>query len=142
MFSFQSWFNVAEMEEEESNAEIITQEREKHIISTLHQILTPFLLRRTKAEVGLNLPSKKEIIVYARMSPLEEKYYKASLDKCIKKLLGADKEFEVNIEEFAGRKSKRACRRDINYKTFCPNDNSDEEEELERLYLESLPIDK
>ena len=44
-------------------------------MSKLHEILRPFLLRRVKADVlkGV-LPPKKEIVVYAAMTPLQKTY--------------------------------------------------------------------
>ncbi|KAL4194740.1 hypothetical protein AMTRI_Chr05g69990 [Amborella trichopoda] len=38
------------------------------VISKLHMILRPFLLRRVKENVEQNLPKKKEIILYANMT--------------------------------------------------------------------------
>ena len=45
----------------------------RRIVSKLHEILRPFLLRRVKADVlkGV-LPPKKEIVVYAAMTPLQK----------------------------------------------------------------------
>ena len=47
----------------------------RRIVSKLHEILRPFLLRRVKADVlkGV-LPPKKEIVVYAAMTPLQKTY--------------------------------------------------------------------
>ena len=38
------------------------------IVSKLHTILKPFLLRRIKSDVENSLPAKKEIILYAHMT--------------------------------------------------------------------------
>lgn len=38
------------------------------VISKLHSILRPFLLRRVKSDVEKMLPRKKEIILYTRMT--------------------------------------------------------------------------
>ncbi|KAK2190804.1 hypothetical protein NP493_68g04006 [Ridgeia piscesae] len=50
-------------------------------ISELHRLLHPFLLRRTKAEVVKDLPTKSEVILYHGMSALQKKYYKAILTR-------------------------------------------------------------
>jgi len=38
------------------------------VITKLHSILKPFLLRRVKSDVENSLPGKKELIVYADMT--------------------------------------------------------------------------
>lgn len=47
----------------------------------LQSILEPFLLRRVKSEVAVDLPKKTELVVYHGMSALQKKYYKAVLTK-------------------------------------------------------------
>uniref|UniRef100_A0A672HYR6 Chromodomain helicase DNA binding protein 1-like n=1 Tax=Salarias fasciatus TaxID=181472 RepID=A0A672HYR6_SALFA len=47
----------------------------------LQSILEPFLLRRIKSEVAVDLPKKTELVVYHGMSVLQKKYYKAVLMK-------------------------------------------------------------
>ncbi|KAJ4791300.1 chromatin remodeling 1 [Rhynchospora pubera] len=64
---FESWFNLSgrgnDVGEQENDEKMRLQ-----VISKLHGILRPFLLRRLKADVEQNLPKKKEIILYAGMS--------------------------------------------------------------------------
>jgi len=43
------------------------------VVSKLHAILRPFLLRRMKVDVEKNLPQKKEIILYANMTDHQKK---------------------------------------------------------------------
>ena len=47
----------------------------------LHNLLQPFLLRRVKNEVVLDLPQRSEVVLYHGMSALQKKYYKAILTK-------------------------------------------------------------
>ena len=47
----------------------------------LHNLLQPFLLRRVKSEVVLDLPQRSEVVLYHGMSALQKKYYKAILTK-------------------------------------------------------------
>uniref|UniRef100_A0AAX7UDE2 Chromodomain helicase DNA binding protein 1-like n=1 Tax=Astatotilapia calliptera TaxID=8154 RepID=A0AAX7UDE2_ASTCA len=47
----------------------------------LQSILEPFLLRRVKSQVAVDLPKKTELVVYHGMSALQKKYYKAVLMK-------------------------------------------------------------
>lgn len=51
------------------------------------QILTPFLLRRLKTDVELNLPPKKEVLVFCPMTELQLQLYKATIDNVIDTLL-------------------------------------------------------
>ncbi|XP_077573754.1 chromodomain-helicase-DNA-binding protein 1-like [Stigmatopora nigra] len=51
------------------------------LAADLHSVLEPFLLRRVKSEVALDLPKKTEVVVYHGMSALQKKYYKALLMK-------------------------------------------------------------
>uniref|UniRef100_A0A665SVS4 Helicase ATP-binding domain-containing protein n=1 Tax=Echeneis naucrates TaxID=173247 RepID=A0A665SVS4_ECHNA len=47
----------------------------------LQSVLEPFLLRRVKSEVAIDLPKKTELVVYHGLSALQKKYYKAILMK-------------------------------------------------------------
>lgn len=47
----------------------------------LQSVLEPYLLRRVKSQVALELPRKTELVVYHGMSALQKKYYKALLMK-------------------------------------------------------------
>jgi ATP-dependent DNA helicase len=51
------------------------------------QILTPFLLRRVKADVDLKIPPKKEVLVYCPMTAKQHQLYEATVNKTIKDLL-------------------------------------------------------
>lgn len=51
------------------------------LAAELQSILEPFLLRRVKSEVAVDLPKKTELVVYHGMSALQKKYYKAVLTK-------------------------------------------------------------
>jgi ATP-dependent DNA helicase len=67
--------------------EIIGDERRERVVSKLHEILRPFLLRRLKHDVLLNLPSKREIVLYAPLSSLQKEYYFRAKDRTLKGLL-------------------------------------------------------
>ncbi|XP_057698169.1 chromodomain-helicase-DNA-binding protein 1-like isoform X1 [Corythoichthys intestinalis] len=51
------------------------------LAADLQSVLEPFLLRRVKSEVAVDLPKKTEVVVYHGMSALQKKYYKALLMK-------------------------------------------------------------
>merc|ERR1712013_740715 len=59
--AFESWFDAKDMHEDmEERKRVVAQEQQNSILTTLHQILTPFLLRRVKTDVDLQIPPKKE----------------------------------------------------------------------------------
>lgn len=66
---FDEWFNL----------EIDDDEAKKHMISQLHKILRPFMLRRLKADVAKGLPPKTETIIMVGMSRLQKQLYKKLL---------------------------------------------------------------
>lgn len=49
--------------------------------------MTPFLLRRLKSDVELNLPPKQEVMVYAPLTDQQRKFYEATVDKTINQML-------------------------------------------------------
>ena len=51
------------------------------VASNLHSTVEPFILRRVKSEVVLDLPVKSEVVLYTGLSAMQKKYYKAILTK-------------------------------------------------------------
>jgi superfamily II DNA/RNA helicase len=51
------------------------------VAAELHFILEPFLLRRTKTEVLVDLPTKSEMILYTSLSNVQKNLYKSILTK-------------------------------------------------------------
>ncbi|XP_071450514.1 lymphoid-specific helicase-like [Hetaerina americana] len=99
MTNFQSWFDADGLMVSESCSRIIKMEREQQILSTMHRILRPFVLRRKKDDVEINIPPKKEVIVYAPMTEIQKKYYSATLDKTISEYFGIKELFQMEEEE-------------------------------------------
>ncbi|XP_071558664.1 lymphoid-specific helicase isoform X2 [Temnothorax nylanderi] len=78
--TFESWFNVKELQHQHGTEKLLKQEEEKHVLSSLREILKPFMLRRIKSDVCLEIPPKKELIVYAPLTELQHDLYKAVLN--------------------------------------------------------------
>ncbi|XP_053291808.1 lymphoid-specific helicase isoform X2 [Pleuronectes platessa] len=110
--SFESWFDINTLGEAES---VVKAEREQNILSMLHQILTPFLLRRLKSDVTLDVPPKKEIIVYAPLTAKQETFYTAVVNKSIAKILGQEKT-EAPVMLMSSGRPKRHCTKVVDYK--------------------------
>lgn len=66
---------------------ILTEDRTHHLITSLHGILKPFLLRRLKTDVETNLPPKKEYILYAPLTTSQVDLYQAILAGKVRKYL-------------------------------------------------------
>lgn len=75
---FQSWFGFKDIGQATHGGttedDILMEQRKNQTVSKLHQILRPFLLRRIKTDVLLDLPPKKEIVVYSGISKLQAGY--------------------------------------------------------------------
>lgn len=78
--AFESWFDFSALKEKEGHKEILVGERKNHIISSLHAILKPFLLRRVKADVETSLPKKREYILYAPLTGAQKDLYRHILE--------------------------------------------------------------
>lgn len=73
--SFESWFDFSSVLDDNGQAELI-ERRKKNLVSTMHSILKPFLLRRVKTDVEDSLPKKREYILYAPMTPEQKELYR------------------------------------------------------------------
>ncbi|XP_034754740.1 lymphoid-specific helicase isoform X2 [Etheostoma cragini] len=130
--SFESWFDIDTINEADT---MVATEREQNILSMLHQILTPFLLRRLKSDVTLDVPPKKEIIVFAPLTAKQETFYTAVVNKTIAKMLGLEKT-EAPVALTPSGRLKRGSRKVVNYKETDEDKAFDEEKYLEALHKE------
>ncbi|XP_043267745.1 lymphocyte-specific helicase-like [Venturia canescens] len=105
---FQSWFDAEELQKNDGTEKVLKQEQEKHVLSTLREILKPFMLRREKSDVCLDIPPKKEMIVYAPLTELQHDLYAAVLNHDLQALSKID---EKNLALSEGPAlPKRRCR--------------------------------
>ncbi|TFK32975.1 SNF2 family N-terminal domain-containing protein [Crucibulum laeve] len=79
--SFQEWFNLPSLQTS------LPTDQSTQIISALHAILKPFLLRRLKVDVETNLPPKKEYVLYAPLSVRQREAYESVLSGEIRRWL-------------------------------------------------------
>ncbi|EKX35088.1 hypothetical protein GUITHDRAFT_158768 [Guillardia theta CCMP2712] len=95
--TFQTWFDFdEELHAEKGTARIIEEESKNKTVSKLHAILDPFLLRRLKTDVLINLPKKREYILMAPLTESQEKINKSIADKSLDSFLSEQiTEFEV-----------------------------------------------
>ncbi|CAJ0575408.1 unnamed protein product, partial [Mesorhabditis spiculigera] len=75
---FDSWFEASSLKDQD-------------VVSRLHKVLQPFLLRRIKSDVEKSLLPKKEVKVYIGMSKMQREWYQKILLKEIDIVNGAGK---------------------------------------------------
>ncbi|KAJ3672852.1 hypothetical protein LUZ60_006226 [Juncus effusus] len=91
---FESWFDLSGRgndEEQQENEE----KRRVQVVSKLHAILRPFLLRRMKEDVEQNLPRKKEIILYANMTNKQKEIQEHLVNKTFETYLENNEELVI-----------------------------------------------
>lgn len=84
----------------------LTSQQTSGVVTTLHSILKPFLLRRLKVDVEYNLPPKKEYVLYAPLTEQQKRIYEAVLNRSLRKLLITGEEVEKEKKEAEERKKK------------------------------------
>ncbi|KAK3828451.1 MAG: SNF2 family N-terminal domain-containing protein [Benniella sp.] len=84
---FQEWFDFSDINAKEGQERILGEESQSGLVSSLHHILKPFLLRRVKTDVEHSLPKKKEYVLYAPLTPEQKKWYDAALSRDIRSFL-------------------------------------------------------
>ncbi|KAG7665299.1 uncharacterized protein J8A68_000986 [[Candida] subhashii] len=77
--SFDEWFHNKD-----------STESEEKVVTQLHKVLKPFLLRRIKADVEKSLLPKKELNIYVKMSDMQKQWYQKILEKDIDAVNGAN----------------------------------------------------
>ncbi|GAM22173.1 hypothetical protein SAMD00019534_053480 [Acytostelium subglobosum LB1] len=55
--------------------------KEEVQVNRLHQLLSPYLLRRMKEDVELSIPIKEETVIQVELSSIQKTYYRAILEK-------------------------------------------------------------
>ncbi|OAA59935.1 helicase SWR1 [Cordyceps fumosorosea ARSEF 2679] len=77
---FHEWFHKPESQILESGREQMDEEA-KAIISKLHKVLRPYLLRRLKADVEKQMPAKYEHVEFCRLSKRQRELYDGFLSR-------------------------------------------------------------
>ncbi|AJU35660.1 APG_G0017830.mRNA.1.CDS.1 [Saccharomyces cerevisiae] len=152
---FNKWFdfdslNLGSGSNSEALNKLINDELQKNLISNLHTILKPFLLRRLKKVVLANiLPPKREYIINCPMTSAQEKFYKAGLNGKLKKTMFKEliKDFFILNDEYIGHVSNRSIRDFINYK-LSGNETSNTDNrinptllQMDKLYKKNLQME-
>lgn len=83
-------FTSSEQFDEWFDLEVDDEEAKKGMISQLHKVLRPFMLRRLKLEVAKGLPPKTETIINVGMSKMQKQLYKKLLLRDIEGIVGKE----------------------------------------------------
>ncbi|KAF2768259.1 SWI/SNF chromatin remodeling complex component [Teratosphaeria nubilosa] len=78
--SFESWFDFSALKEKGGYEQILSEDRKKSLVTSLHAILKPFLLRRVKTDVETSLPKKREYVLYAPLTTTQRELYQAIIE--------------------------------------------------------------
>ncbi|KAJ8528654.1 hypothetical protein ON010_g14675 [Phytophthora cinnamomi] len=92
---FESWFSftpdavatAAAANESVAAQDVLHGEKKVEVITKLHEILRPFLLRRLKKDVVQEMVSKTEIFVYCKMTVRQREYYQMIRDGTLAKAM-------------------------------------------------------
>lgn len=119
---FNKWFDFKDTDLQSNSKKLnklINDELEKNLISNLHTILKPFLLRRLKRKVLANiLPPKREYIIRCPLTAIQKKFYRSALTGRLKRTIFKEyvKQFFTLNSEHLGSISNKSIRKFIEYK--------------------------
>lgn len=85
--TFETWFDFSDIHDEQGSSRILSKENSTQVITQLHEILKPFLLRRLKNDVETDLPPKKEYLLYAPLTELQKELYNSVVNGEIRRWL-------------------------------------------------------
>ncbi|CAO3575067.1 unnamed protein product [Mortierella alpina] len=126
---FAEWFDFSDINAKEGQERILGEESENGIVSSLHHILKPFLLRRIKTDVEHSLPKKKEYVLYAPLTPTQKQWYDAAISRDIRNFL-IQKKCAVDVPETPKDKAAEALNSE---NTASADDDAEEDVALEDL---------
>lgn len=120
--SFESWFNLSEEEGSAAESDLVglSKKQRMHIVSSLHSILKPFLLRRLKSDVE-SLPEKREFIVRCPASTLQSKLFQAAFSGKLREFLATfnNTEDDLSIEDVSFKKNLKLMNLSMQLRKVC-----------------------
>ncbi|KAJ8921989.1 hypothetical protein NQ315_008626 [Exocentrus adspersus] len=119
------------VEDFQNENKLLEQEEKNNLISTIHKVLAPFMLRRLKKDVLVDLVPKKEVNVFCPLTKLQRDLYSYVISKNLAKLLRKDED-EVDNFVMAPRK-KRKCT--LKKKKYCYAEDKENDSDFEDLLL-------
>ncbi|KAJ3309718.1 hypothetical protein HDV04_005835 [Boothiomyces sp. JEL0838] len=113
--AFEEWFEFGNNVDELGTKETLEENFKQSMVSSLHQILKPFLLRRIKTDVVLDLPKKREYLLYAPLTPKQKEIYEAILKKELAQLLETEmlEQMDIKKSELAAESESKKRKRSV-----------------------------
>lgn len=105
--SFESWFDFSSVLDRSGQKEVI-ERRKRNLVSTMHAILKPFILRRVKTDVETALPKKREYILYAPLTPEQKELYCEILNGTARQFLEGKAVERIEARNASERPSRAA----------------------------------
>ncbi|CCD25970.2 putative ATPase NDAI_0G01950 [Naumovozyma dairenensis CBS 421] len=146
---FSKWFDFEGLNLQSNSMKLnkmINDELQKNLISNLHTILKPFLLRRLKKTVLADiLPPKREYVVNCPLTSIQKKFYTRGLTGKLKKTIFKEyvKTFFTMNAEYIGKVSNKSIREFIDCKlgedeTLDIDDMNDTLKSMDLLYQKHI----
>lgn len=89
--TFEEWFDFADANNTSQNRSRrksrMSKIQTKEVVSQLHAILKPFMLRRLKSEAERDLPPKQEYLLYTQLTSEQVDLYNAAINGSLRSLL-------------------------------------------------------
>ncbi|KAH7031295.1 SNF2 family DNA-dependent ATPase [Microdochium trichocladiopsis] len=79
--AFEVWFDFSDLQDEQGTEQFIEDKESQDLVSKIHKVLQPLLLRRIKADVAHWLPKKREYVLFAPMTKEQTDLYNVINDK-------------------------------------------------------------
>ncbi|KAJ5904292.1 hypothetical protein N7504_006675 [Penicillium tannophilum] len=118
--SFESWFDFSSVLDKNSQADLI-EKRKRNLVSSMHAILKPFLLRRVKTDVEHSLPKKREYILYAPLTSEQKELYREIISGTGRQYLEAKALERLNAKSATQNQSQSKKRRRESSPESAPN---------------------
>ena len=96
---FERWFDFSSLKDKNLSKHILDEEQKNSIVTNLHLILKPFLLRRMKVDVETSLPRKREYIIQAPLTQQQHDLYQATLSHDLRSYLINKQLSNIQTEE-------------------------------------------
>ncbi|KAK3044199.1 hypothetical protein LTS18_001912, partial [Coniosporium uncinatum] len=106
---FESWFDFSALKDKQSYDQFLNEERRKNLVSSLHAVLKPFLLRRVKADVEKMMPKKREYVLFAPLTPMQRELYQAILDGSSREYLEGEAERTLSTKSSTNSLKRKAA---------------------------------
>ncbi|PGH06322.1 hypothetical protein AJ79_06565 [Helicocarpus griseus UAMH5409] len=103
--SFESWFDFSSVLDNRGEKAVI-ERRKRNLVSTMHAILKPFLLRRVKTDVETDLPKKREYVLYAPLTPEQKDLYLEIMNGSSRRYLEEKAVERINARNCGGKTSR------------------------------------